>query len=83
MKPGEEQNGKFYTMEAEPFPGAIAPGFKQTEWTVLRYLAEINRQYRLLVVNEVDKADYLDHLELLAVEEYKGHALALTLLGLF
>jgi hypothetical protein len=61
-------DGKFYTMEAEPFPGAIAPGFKQTEWTVLRYLAEINRQYRLLVVNEVDKADYLDHLELLTVD---------------
>jgi hypothetical protein len=31
-------------------------------------LSEVNRQYRLLVVNEVDKADYLDHLLLLAVD---------------
>jgi hypothetical protein len=61
-------DGNTYTMEAEPFAGAIAPGFKKTEWTVLRYLAEVNRQYRLLVVNEVDKADYLDHLQLLAVD---------------
>jgi hypothetical protein len=61
-------DGNTYTMEAEPFAGSIAPGFKKTEWTVLRSLSEVNRQYRLLVVNEVDKADYLDHLQLLAVD---------------
>ncbi len=61
-------DGNAYTLEAEPFPGAIGPGFQKTEWTVLRHLPGINRQYRLLVANEVDKADYLDHLELLAVD---------------
>ncbi len=61
-------DGNAYTLDAEPFPGAIGPGFQKTEWMVLRHLSEVNRQYRLLVVNEVDKADYLDHLQLLAVD---------------
>jgi hypothetical protein len=61
-------DGNAYTMEAEPFATSIAPGFKKTEWKVLRYLSGVNRQYHLLVVNEADKADYLDHLVLLAVD---------------
>lgn len=65
-------DGKVYTLDAEPFAGAVGPGFKRTEWKVLSSLAEVNRQYHLLAVNEVDAADYLDHVQLLAVDHPMG-----------
>ncbi len=65
-------DGNAYTLDAEPFTGAVGPGFKRTEWKVLPSLAEVNRQYRLMAVNEVDVADYLDHLQLLAVDHPMG-----------
>lgn len=65
-------DGNAYTLDAEPFAGAIGPGFKRTEWKVLSSLAEVNRQYRLMAINEVDAADYIDHLQLLAVDHPRG-----------
>jgi hypothetical protein len=65
-------DGYAYTLDAEPLAGAIGPGFKRTEWKVLSSLVEVNRQYRLLAVNEVDAADYLDHVQLLAVDHPRG-----------
>lgn len=65
-------DGNAYTMDAEPFAGAIGPGFKRTEWKELPSLVEINHQYCLLAVNEVDAADYLDLVQLLAVDHPRG-----------
>lgn len=65
-------DGNAYTLDAEPLAGAVGPGFKRTEWKVLSSLVEVNRQYRLLAVNEVDAADYLDHVQLLAVDHPRG-----------
>ncbi|MDQ1351231.1 MAG: hypothetical protein QG657_1533 [Acidobacteriota bacterium] len=65
-------DGNAYTLDAESLAGAVGPGFKRTEWKVLSSLAEVNHQYRLLAVNEVDAADYLDHVQLLAVDHPMG-----------
>lgn len=74
-------DGNSYTLDAEPLAGAVGPGFKRTEWQVLSSLAEVNRQYRLLAVNEVDAADYLDHVQLLAVDHPMGVMVAPGLSG--
>jgi len=74
-------NGEQYIFDGEPYGLSICEGLKRTEWCGLQNLKEVNGQYRILVINELNEIQYIDELKLLVVNHPKGVKVAPDILG--
>lgn len=61
-------DGEKYVFDAEPLGGATTKGLERTEYSRMEYLSNTNGEHKILVRNEVEETQYLDELNLLAVE---------------
>ena len=65
-------DGERYVLAAEPLGGAISQPLQRTDYVPIEHLAARDGRYRLRLANELDETQYVDSLELWAIDHRKG-----------
>jgi hypothetical protein len=74
-------DGKGYVLAAEPLGGAISRPLQRTDYVPIEHLAPRDGRYRLRLANELDETQYVDALELWAVDHPRGARVAVDSAG--
>ncbi len=61
-------NGDQFVLDAEPLGGTVSRAFERLDLARLEHLRDVDGKYTLLVRNELDEIQYLDHMKLLVVD---------------
>lgn len=61
-------DGARYRFDAEPLGGATTEALARTDYSRLKYLRPVDGTYRLLLRNEVNETQYIDHMRLCVVD---------------
>ena len=65
-------DGSAYRLDAELFAGSFFKSAERPDWDNLDYLKPANGVYRLKMVNELEEKQFVDHLQLLAIDHPAG-----------
>ncbi len=65
-------DGSEYQLDAELFSGSFFKSAERPDWDNLDFLKETNGVYRIKMVNELEEREYVDQVQLLAVDHPKG-----------
>jgi hypothetical protein len=74
-------DGQRYVLAAEPLGGAISRPLQRTDYVPVEQLAPSNGHYRIRLANELDETQYVDALELWAIDHPSGAHVALDTSG--
>jgi hypothetical protein len=61
-------DGKEYTLDGEPYGGAVCQGLQRTDYCRLDNLSPVEGEYRILLANELDEIQYTDEFRLLIAD---------------
>jgi hypothetical protein len=62
-----------YILDAQPLSGALCPAMARSEISELKSLTPVDNEYRLIVRNEIDETEYVDHLSLFYIDYPQNH----------
>lgn len=65
-------DGDEYHFESETFAGAVCRGMERTNIETLKYLREVDGDYRLVVANQSHESDHINELTLIVVDHPFG-----------
>lgn len=65
-------DGTDYIFDAEPLGGAICQALQRTDYSRLEYLKPVDGKYRIKLTNEMPESQYLDQVQLIAVDHPAG-----------
>jgi hypothetical protein len=65
-------DGRDFTLEAEPYGGAVLKGLQRTEWIGLDRLKATGGFFKLRAANDLSESEYLDELKLMIVDHASG-----------
>jgi hypothetical protein len=65
-------DGEKYVFDAEPLGGATTKGLQREDYSCLENLKEVNGKYKLKIINEVDETQYINRMQLFAVDHPAG-----------
>jgi hypothetical protein len=65
-------DGRQYSLDGEPYGGAIAQGLAREDWSELRHIRDVDGEYRVLMTNEADETQHTDLAELWVADHPAG-----------
>lgn len=65
-------DGTDYRLDAELFAGSFFKSAERPDWDNLDHLKPVNGVYRIKMTNELEETQYVDHLQLLAIDHPAG-----------